>query len=116
MDTAFKPSPQVHKLEFVSVSLTLSILKNCCSKLDNTITSFINILKPSNKLAITNLKAKLNCTYVDVWVNKIKILEIVDTYAPINVISTLFAKMLGIATDFDCRKEFGTAGLQSTTS
>ena len=50
------------------------------------------------------------------WVNKVKIRAIVDTGAPINVISTRFAKRLGIAPDLDYRKEFGTAGTQSTTA
>lgn len=50
------------------------------------------------------------------WVNKIKIRAIVDTGAPINVINTQFAKKLGIASDIDYRKKFGTAGMQSTTA
>ena len=50
------------------------------------------------------------------WVNKVKICAIVDTGAPINVISTFFAKRLGIAPDLDYCKEFGTAGTQSTTA
>ena len=62
------------------------------------------------------MDAKLDCTYVDMWVNKIKIRAIVDTGAPINVVSTKFAKQLGIAPDIAYQKEFGTAGLQPTTS
>ena len=50
------------------------------------------------------------------WVNKVKIRAIVDTGAPINIISTRFAKRLGIALDLDHCKEFGTAGTQSTTA
>ena len=62
------------------------------------------------------MDAKLDCTYVDMWVNKIKIRAIVDTGAPINVVSTKFAKRLGMAPDIAYQKEFGTAGLQPTTS
>ena len=62
------------------------------------------------------MDSKLDCTYVDMWVNKIKIQAIVDTGAPINVVSTKFAKRLGIAPDIAYQKEFGTAGLQPTTS
>ena len=45
-DDAFKPSPQVQKLEFVSVSLTLSTLVSCCLKLNNFVTSFTNDRNP----------------------------------------------------------------------
>ena len=62
------------------------------------------------------MDAKLDCAYVDMWVNKIKIQAKVDTGAPINVVSTKFAKRLGIAPDIAYQKEFGTAGLQPTTS
>ena len=62
------------------------------------------------------MDAKLDCTYVDIWVNKIKIQAIVDTGAPINVVSTKFDKILGIAPDIALQKEFGTAGLQPTVS
>ena len=50
------------------------------------------------------------------WVNKIKVRTIVDTGAFINVVSTKSAKRLGIAPDIAYQKEFGTAGLQPTTS
>ena len=103
-------------LKFVSVSLPLSRIKSCCPKLNNAITFVIKNLESSKIMPITNLKAKLDCTYIDVWVNKIKIWAIVDTSAFINVISTFFAIRLGVAPRIDYRKEFGTAGLQSITS
>ena len=48
--------------------------------------------------------------------NRVKIRAIIDTGALINVISTHFAKKLGIAPDIDFHKEFGTAGSQSTVT
>ena len=41
------------------------------------------------------MDAKLDCTYVDMWVNKIKTLAIVGTGAPLSVVIIEFAKRLG---------------------
>ena len=54
----------------------------------------------------------MDCTYLYIWVNKVKIRAIVDIKAPINVILTCFTKKLGIDPDIDFCKEFGIAGLQ----
>ena len=62
------------------------------------------------------MDAKLDCTNVDMWFNKIKIQAIVNTGALIDAVSTKFAKRLGIALDIASKKEFSNARLQSITS
>ncbi|KAJ9082554.1 hypothetical protein DSO57_1003326 [Entomophthora muscae] len=56
------------------------------------------------------------CTYTDIFVNKIKVQAIIDTGAPINIVSTCLVKRLGLAPDIDHRKQYGTAGLTTTTA
>ena len=56
-DPNLEPSPQLHKLESVSVSLPLSTMKSCCPKLNGAFTSFLNNLEPSKILSITNMDA-----------------------------------------------------------
>ncbi|KAJ9071780.1 DNA damage-inducible protein 1 [Entomophthora muscae] len=56
------------------------------------------------------------CTYADIFVNKIKVQAIIDTGAPINIVSTCLVKRLGLAPDIDHWKQYGTAGLTVTTT
>ncbi|KAJ9064072.1 DNA damage-inducible protein 1 [Entomophthora muscae] len=56
------------------------------------------------------------CTYVDIFVNKIKVQAIIDTGAPINIVSMCLIKRLGLAPDIDHRKQYDTAGLTVTTA
>ena len=77
---------------------------------------FLTNVEPTNILPVFNFDSKLDCTYLDMWVNKVKIRAIFWHWRPYNVISTHFAKRLGIAPDLDYHKEFGAAGTQSTTA
>ena len=90
-------------------------LKLNALELTSFICAFFTNLKPTNILPVFNFDSKLDCTYLDIWV-KIKICAIINTSAPINMISTCFAKKLGIALDLDYCKEFGIAGIQSITA
>ncbi|KAJ9067103.1 DNA damage-inducible protein 1 [Entomophthora muscae] len=56
------------------------------------------------------------CTYADIFVNKIKVQAIIDTGAPINIVSTHLVKHLGLAPDIDHWKQYGTAWLMVTTA
>ncbi|KAJ9066139.1 DNA damage-inducible protein 1 [Entomophthora muscae] len=56
------------------------------------------------------------CTYADIFVNKIKVQAIIDTGAPINIVSTRLVKRLGLAPDIGHWKQYGTAGLTVTTA
>ncbi|KAJ9069240.1 DNA damage-inducible protein 1 [Entomophthora muscae] len=56
------------------------------------------------------------CTYTDIFVNKIKVQAIIDTGALINIVSTRLIKCLGLATYINHRKQYGIAGLTVTTA
>ncbi|KAJ9049082.1 hypothetical protein DSO57_1028271 [Entomophthora muscae] len=56
------------------------------------------------------------CTYADIFVNKIKVWAIVDTGAPVNIVSTCLVKRLGLAPEIDHQKQYGTARLTVTTT
>ncbi|KAJ9089688.1 DNA damage-inducible protein 1 [Entomophthora muscae] len=56
------------------------------------------------------------CTYADIFVNKIKVQAIIDTGAHINIVFTRLVKHLGLAPDIDHWKQFGTAGLTVITA
>ncbi|KAJ9085600.1 hypothetical protein DSO57_1012398 [Entomophthora muscae] len=56
------------------------------------------------------------CTYADIFVNKIKVQAIIDMGAPINIFSTRLVKRLGLAPDIDHWKQYGTVGLTVTTA
>ncbi|KAJ9057924.1 DNA damage-inducible protein 1 [Entomophthora muscae] len=56
------------------------------------------------------------CTYANIFVNKIKVQAIIDMGTPINIVSPRLVKRLGLAPDIDCRKQYGTVGLTVTTA
>ncbi|KAJ9068363.1 DNA damage-inducible protein 1 [Entomophthora muscae] len=56
------------------------------------------------------------CTYADIFVNKIKVQAIIDMGAPINIVFTCLVKRLGLAPDIDHRKQYDTAGLTVVTA
>ena len=55
-------------------------------------------------------------TKVEVFINKVKVQAIVDTGAPVNVISSQLAKRIKMAPDLPYNKTYGTAGLNLTTA
>ena len=50
------------------------------------------------------------------FINKVKVQAIVDTGAPVNVISSQLAKNINMAHDLPYNKTYGTAGLNMTTT
>ncbi|KAJ9062522.1 hypothetical protein DSO57_1009868 [Entomophthora muscae] len=56
------------------------------------------------------------CTYADIFLNKIKVRAIIDMDAPINIVFTCLVKCLGLAPDIDHRKQYDTARLTVTTA
>ncbi|KAJ9051351.1 DNA damage-inducible protein 1 [Entomophthora muscae] len=55
------------------------------------------------------------CTYADISVNKLKVRAIIDTGAPINVMSSKLVRQMGLSPDIGHKKQYGTAGLDCTT-
>lgn len=73
-----------------------------------------NFIQQNNKFDVLQLHRKIEglmeCTYIDIKVNKIKVGAILDTGAPSNIVSTKLAKTIKLAQDLEFKEEFGTAG------
>ena len=50
-----------------------------------------------------------------IWFNKVKVRAIIDSGAPINIVSTKLINCLKLLSDIYHAKTYGTAGLSSTT-
>lgn len=57
-----------------------------------------------------------NITKVEVFVNKVKVIAIVDTRSPVNVVSTKLVQKIKLAPDLTHSDSYGTAGLAPTTA
>ncbi|KAJ9085342.1 DNA damage-inducible protein 1 [Entomophthora muscae] len=55
-------------------------------------------------------------TYADIFVNKLKVKAIIDTGAPINIVSSKLVRQMGLTLDIDHKKQYGTAGLDCITT
>ncbi|KAJ9073394.1 DNA damage-inducible protein 1 [Entomophthora muscae] len=82
--------------------------------------SIIEFLSTTNNLDI-HLVNKIGssyseCTYADIFVNKLKVRAIIDTGAPINIVSSNLVRKIGLAPDIDHKKQYGIAGLDFTTT
>ena len=55
-------------------------------------------------------------TTIEVFVNKVKVLAVIDTGAPVNVISTNLVKKIKLAPDLPYTEKYGTAGPISTNA
>ncbi|KAJ9074071.1 hypothetical protein DSO57_1009940 [Entomophthora muscae] len=56
------------------------------------------------------------CTYADIFVNKIKVHGIIDMGVPIKIVSMCLVKCLGLAPDIDHWKQYNNTGLTVTTA
>jgi hypothetical protein len=65
---------------------------------------------------LSNFNKTSECTYVNIWVNKIKVRAIIDSGAPGNIISTKFMKRLKLMPDILHEQNYGTAGIHGVTS
>ncbi|KAJ9053423.1 DNA damage-inducible protein 1 [Entomophthora muscae] len=66
---------------------------------------------------INNISSSYSeCTHTDIFVNKLKVRAIIDTGAPINIVSSKLVRQMGLAPDIDHKKSYGTAGLDCTTA
>ena len=78
---------------------------------------FLGEFNPKNILHLNNpVLENFECSYVWIWVHKIKVRAIIDSGAPGNIISTKLVNQLKLLPDIDHSQSYGTAGLSTTTS
>ena len=63
-----------------------------------------------------NIDLLMQCSFIDIMVNKVAVRAIVDLGAPGNIISTKLVKKLGLLPDIAHKQVFGTAGPASLIS
>ena len=104
-------------LKGVNVAMPIETMVKHHPELCNSLQDF---LSTADKLDIHTVNETISpyseCTYADIFVCKIKVRAIIDSGAPINIVSTKLVKRLGIAPDIAHHKEYGTAGPHSTMS
>ncbi|KAJ9077857.1 DNA damage-inducible protein 1 [Entomophthora muscae] len=86
-------------------------------KLCGSILKFLSMADDLDIHLVTKISSSYSeCTYADIFLNKIKVRAIIDTGAPINIVSTCLVKRLGLAPYIDHWRQYGTSGLTVTTA
>ncbi|KAJ9055439.1 DNA damage-inducible protein 1 [Entomophthora muscae] len=92
-------------------------MKDHHPKLCDSIVKFFSTANNLDIHLVNNIGSSYSeCTYADIFVNKLKVQAIIDTGAPINIVSSKLVQQMGLAPDIDHKKQYGTAGLDCTTA
>ncbi|KAJ9059535.1 DNA damage-inducible protein 1 [Entomophthora muscae] len=111
------PSTDTSNLKGVNIAIPIDTMKAHHPKLCDSILKFLSMADDLDIYLVNKISSSYSeCTYADIFVNKIKVQAIIDTGAPINIVSTCLVKRLGLAPDIDHQKQYGTAGLTVTTA
>ena len=106
---------QLKELSSVNLSIPLDILAksmpNLASKINESLT-----VTPTVIHYLSKLNNKIERTYVDILVNNYPVRAIVDSGAPINIISTKLVSKIGLKPDLEYSCEYGTAGIHLVMS
>ncbi|KAJ9089117.1 DNA damage-inducible protein 1 [Entomophthora muscae] len=113
------PGPSTNTLhrKGVNIAILMDTMKAHHPELCGSILEFLSMADDLDIHLVNKISSSYSeCTYADIFVNKIKVQAIIDTGAPINIVSTQLVKRLGLAPDIDHQKQYGTAGLKVTTA
>ncbi|KAJ9052494.1 hypothetical protein DSO57_1033567 [Entomophthora muscae] len=111
------PSTDTSHLKGVNVAIPMDTMKAHQPKLCGSILKFLSMADDLDIHLVNKISSSYSeCTYADIFVNKIKVRAIIDMGAPINIVFTRLVKFLVLAPDIDHRKQYGTAGLTVTTA
>ncbi|KAJ9059327.1 DNA damage-inducible protein 1 [Entomophthora muscae] len=116
-DTEPQRSGDATPLRDVNVTILMDTMKNHHPKLYDIIVKFLSTADNSDIHLVNNIGSSYSeCTYADIFVNKLKVQAIIDTGAPINIVSSKLVQQMGLAPDIDHKKSYGTAELDCTTA
>ena len=97
----------------VNVSLPLIFFSKSYPLLFNELlTSFSKLSSFTKSVHVVSL----DCTYINICVNKLPVRAVLDTGAPGNILSSKFVKRLGIQPDLVHEEVYGTVGPHCTKS
>ncbi|KAJ9057098.1 hypothetical protein DSO57_1025841 [Entomophthora muscae] len=104
-------------LRGVNVAIPMETMKDHHPELCDSIVKFLSTANNLDIHLVNNIGSSYSkCTYADIFVNKLKVQAIINTGAPINILSSKLVWCMGLAPDIDHKKQYGTAGLGCTTA
>ncbi|KAJ9048893.1 DNA damage-inducible protein 1 [Entomophthora muscae] len=116
-DTEPQHSGDATPLRGVNVAIPMETMKDHHPELCDSIVKFLSTANNLDIHLVNNIGFSYSeCTYADIFLNKLKVQAIIDTGAPINIVSSKLVRCMGLTTDIDHKKQYGTAGLGCTTA
>ncbi|KAJ9064798.1 DNA damage-inducible protein 1 [Entomophthora muscae] len=116
-DTEPQCSGDATPLRGVNVAVPMETMKDHHPKLCDSIVEFLSTANKLDIHLVNNIGSSYSkCTYADIFVNKLKVRAIINTGAPINIVSSKLVRPMGLAPDIGHKKQYGTAGLGCTTA
>ena len=103
-------------LKGVHVAMPIEAIATSFPQVCQSLRSYLDSPEPFDIHALNSKSSSYSeCTYADISVNKVKVRAIIDSGAPINIVSTRLVKKLGLAPDVAHCQTYGTAGPETTT-
>ncbi|KAJ9074706.1 hypothetical protein DSO57_1003762 [Entomophthora muscae] len=98
-------STDTSHLKGVNVAIPMDTMKAHHLELCGSILEFLSMADDLDIHLVNKISSSYSeCTYADIFVNKIKVQAVIDTGALINIVSTRLVKHLGLASDIDHQK------------
>ncbi|KAJ9063215.1 hypothetical protein DSO57_1002513 [Entomophthora muscae] len=104
-------------LRGVNMAIPMETMKDHHPELCDSIVKFLSTANNLEIHLVNNIGSSYSeWTYTDIFVDKLKVQAIIDTGAPINIVSSKLVQQMRLAPDIDHKKKYGTAGLDCTTA
>ena len=102
------------KYKDIQISLSLEELARLSPKVSASLSQIFSRTESALPILVASTVNLFNtgteCTYIHITVNHKKVIAILDTGAPENIVSTKLMNSIKLAPDVDYKKSFGTAG------
>ncbi|KAJ9089726.1 DNA damage-inducible protein 1 [Entomophthora muscae] len=116
-DTEPKHSGDTTPLRGVNVAIPKEKMKDHHPELCDIIVKFLSTADNLDIHLVNKIGSSYSeCTYADIFVNKLKVQAIIDTGPLINIVSYKLVWQMGLAPNIDHTKQYGTARLDCTTA
>ncbi|KAJ9077800.1 hypothetical protein DSO57_1013226 [Entomophthora muscae] len=104
-------------LRGVNVAIPMKTMKDHHPELCDSVVKFLSTANNLDIHLVNNIGSSYSeCTYADIFVNKLKVQAIIDTGAPIIKVSSKLVRQVGLAPDINHKKKYDTAELDCTTA
>ncbi|KAJ9074814.1 hypothetical protein DSO57_1002660 [Entomophthora muscae] len=114
-DTEPQFSGDATPLRDVNVAIPMETMKDHHPELCDSIVKFLSTADNLDIHLVNNIGSSYSeCTYADIFMNKLKVQAIIDTGAPINIVSSKLVQQMWLDPDIDHKKQYGIAILDCT--